>query len=643
MPVAKCSGGKWRIGSGPCRYSSKEKAEKAWAGAKAAGVKSATYDEYVKGVQFLGRKYTKEEAGFSEHGMRALQCGECANFMPDSKTCALVEGTFGLTDVCNFFEPSPHIGDMSSMFAKSKTFDMFITKAAKDPHTGEKRWAAVASDTDEDSFTDRMSLELFNDFIERIEKDEAAPAVFASEAWQGGMPYLGLAHYLDLDGRGILGIPSDIYVDGNRLKAKGTFKSTPLGDAAFEAIQADRKNEIPPDERIRISIGFVDWKHAHESGIFTRKSLEELCPACIKEKDSKVYLKGQLVHLALTRVPVNERTPIWIEERAMDIKTIRDDAAAVLGEFAPAEELAELDELSKKDKKKRKVRYSSSVVIRADDGGDTEVIEPVVASTEEETEEGELVHRFITADPFGGATDLDGAEAFLKAQEKMYEIWDTFYLVEGVMINISEASKEDVPDKPAAVSRVISQFKERVDDTVKRSLAVRAAQTILKENSTEEGEAMDEPTVVETPAAEPVVVAPSEVKTPLELALEQFAKVVTEAAEQSDKPIEERLGTVQPAFNSLADVVKSTVKGESHVQAEVIGDTVASAIRAELAPLTEALTLLASKSAAPAATPATSMVPGPRAIQPNAIPVPGNEQPVSKLDQMVRKSVGLPD
>jgi len=32
MPVRKCSNGKWRVGSGPCMYTSKEKAEKAYAG-----------------------------------------------------------------------------------------------------------------------------------------------------------------------------------------------------------------------------------------------------------------------------------------------------------------------------------------------------------------------------------------------------------------------------------------------------------------------------------------------------------------------------------------------------------------------------------------------------------------------------------
>jgi hypothetical protein len=38
MPVALCSNGKWRIGNGPCVYHSKERAERAWAAAKAHGL-----------------------------------------------------------------------------------------------------------------------------------------------------------------------------------------------------------------------------------------------------------------------------------------------------------------------------------------------------------------------------------------------------------------------------------------------------------------------------------------------------------------------------------------------------------------------------------------------------------------------------
>jgi len=37
MPVSKCSNGKWKIGSGPCIYDTKEKAEKVWKAILASG------------------------------------------------------------------------------------------------------------------------------------------------------------------------------------------------------------------------------------------------------------------------------------------------------------------------------------------------------------------------------------------------------------------------------------------------------------------------------------------------------------------------------------------------------------------------------------------------------------------------------
>ena len=37
MPVYKCSNGKWRIGSGECKYETKEKAEEVWRAILASG------------------------------------------------------------------------------------------------------------------------------------------------------------------------------------------------------------------------------------------------------------------------------------------------------------------------------------------------------------------------------------------------------------------------------------------------------------------------------------------------------------------------------------------------------------------------------------------------------------------------------
>lgn len=617
MPVSKCSNGKWRVGSGPCQYSSKAKAESAWQGAKAAGVKSTVNDQLIHDMQSLGRKYSQSEAGFrGEIGVRGLQCGECANFMPGGGTCAIVKGKIEAGDVCNFYDPSIHIGDMDALFAKSKTIDMFISKASQDPETGEMRWAAVASDTDLDFYEDRMSIELFEDFIERIEANEGAPSVFTSEAWKGGMPYLGISHYLDLDGAGIVGDPSSIYVDGNRLKSKGTFRATNLGEAAFAAVKADQKNGVPNDERIRISIAFVDWAHTHGDKLFTRESLSDECRMCAADLSDKIYKRGQLVHLALTRVPVNERTPIWLEERAMT--TMKEDALSVLGE-EHEEEVEKLDELSRKDQ--RKVYRSEAVIVKSE--------EDEAPSTEEEEEpKAELVKRF-----FGGATSFDEAEAFLKQSEELDEIFDSFSMLDGILWNIY--TDVEVKDKPAAMSQAVTDFKSRVDSAVKRSLTIRAAQMIL-EAENEEGETMaDEQVVVKKePGVEKHILA-----SPLDDSLSKLKAVVIEAA-AGDGPMEDRLKTIQPVLNSLAETVKATVEGEDIVNAKAVATAVASAVSEQLTPLTEAIQLLAAKAESAPKLDAT-MIPGPRAHAPSIIGLDQKEKSKSPITLMIRKSVGL--
>jgi hypothetical protein len=49
MPVYKCPNGKYRIGSGKCVYTSKAKAQRAWAAAKAAGKMSVEEKQSGKG------------------------------------------------------------------------------------------------------------------------------------------------------------------------------------------------------------------------------------------------------------------------------------------------------------------------------------------------------------------------------------------------------------------------------------------------------------------------------------------------------------------------------------------------------------------------------------------------------------------
>jgi cation transport regulator ChaB len=234
--------------------------------------------------------------------------------------------------------------------AELTEFSLRITKASMDTETGEMRWLAVASDTDDDSYNDRMSMELFDDFIDRIVKGELAPDEFQSDFWRGGMPYLSVSHYYDLNGDGVPGMPEEVFIDGAYLKARGKYFDTPLGRACWKAVRKDLFSEKSKGrkDKVRISIAFLDWMHQHKSNgyMFERKSLDDLCPECIAEfvkgnYDGKIYLRGQLVHLAHTRVPVNKRTDI-MEERSMT--TRKQDAASIIGEDQ-AEELEEKSKL----------------------------------------------------------------------------------------------------------------------------------------------------------------------------------------------------------------------------------------------------------------------------------------------------------
>ena len=225
-------------------------------------------------------------------------------------------------------------------------FTIKITKATYDKLTNERRWSGTLSDTQKDTYGEKMSLQLFQDFINHITHGDPIPAPYQTDYFKGGMPYVSLAHYPDLNGKAILGKTTDLYVDGKMLKAKGTFEDTPLGRAAFTAVCKslyDNTDKTTPP--VRLSIGFLDMGHMHGDKEFVRQSLSDICPMCLANVGDKEYRAGYLIHEALTRVPVNSRTEIVAEvNKSMDgIKTQLDDAASIVGE-----ELAkEVDTVSK--------------------------------------------------------------------------------------------------------------------------------------------------------------------------------------------------------------------------------------------------------------------------------------------------------
>jgi len=225
-----------------------------------------------------------------------------------------------------------------------------ITKASynKSDHTPMK-WAAIDSDTDADLFEERMSPELYADFCSRIDNKTPVPEPFLSSIcesdWCGGMPYLSIAHYKAGDGLvNVPGMVDSVYIDGNRLKSKGTLYDTPMGRKVFDSLREDlymEKSGNQDHDPVRISIGFLDLEHEHvaKSGgqnfVFTRTDTGQICPMCAQGIGGKVYKKGQLVHLAMTRVPVNPRTKMMAEKSmSEEITTKRDDAKSIIGDLA---------------------------------------------------------------------------------------------------------------------------------------------------------------------------------------------------------------------------------------------------------------------------------------------------------------------
>lgn len=221
-------------------------------------------------------------------------------------------------------------------------------------------WSAVGSDVDWDLYGEKMTLELYKSMISKINNKVPPPEFYrdevTSEYWQGGMPYLSIAHYSDGNGKAVPGEVHKLYVDGKKLKSKGVLFETPLGKAVWKSLKKDELNykNLIDEDRIRISIAFIDLAHKHgENGrIFHRKSKTDVCPDCQSRKGEKIYLDGYLVHLALTRVPVNPRTLMEIDNpmaKKSKPETRKEDAESILGESSLVAEIVEATLETKSD------------------------------------------------------------------------------------------------------------------------------------------------------------------------------------------------------------------------------------------------------------------------------------------------------
>jgi len=376
-------------------------------------------------------------------------------------------------------------------------FSMRIDRASYDTATNKRKIKIVASDTDEDKRGDNMSLELFNDFIDRIKRNEAPPEEYKSEYWNGGEPYISLSHYLDGNGKTVPGIINSTYVDKSCLKSNGEFADTPLGRKCFEVICSELYGENKNrQDKIRVSIAFLDYMHKHKSNGFVYDRLNSeipFCSECVAEAMTKnwkglIFLKGLLIHEALTRVPVNTRTGLEVEKSmAEEILTRKDDATSIVGE-----ELA--DEVIKENSGQI-VGKSETLVIKSDEevsenpevSANAEIAEKTEITPEEiidATEDDEL-DQLMEADveksdvipvaivapipenevyepplPYGGATSLKQVLDLQDAKHSFWDIDDLWYMTQNIKENIM--ASDEITDKGKAINSLLDEFKKEI-------------------------------------------------------------------------------------------------------------------------------------------------------------------------------------
>ena len=553
-------------------------------------------------------------------------------------------------------------GPMRRIVPVLRTKHLLITKVAQDKQTGERRWYARASGVERDLYNERMSVNLFADFIKRAEGRDEVPVPFSSEAWNGGLPYLGVAHYLDLGGKGIVGPTEQLWQDGNLLKARGTFRDTPMAKAAFKSIQEDIKNKTPLEERVRISIAFIDWAHDHEgAGNFERKSLTDRCDMCASGKGEKVYKAGHLVHLALTRIPAYPTATIELEEKSMGKSKRYDDAESIVGKYA--DELEEEDKLvgrsgediseavvirqdeeegefpPRKKKKKKKRRpppregeeeegpppeeedegpprgrrrrpppeegeEEEGPPPEEDEGPPPEEGEEEEGEFEEGEEEDEEAPRRKKKGrpPFGGAKSLADAEDYIvRTAGNSPVLMDSMNVVAGVLTNVAGAEHE------SEIREILGDFQTRLDSEVLRALSDVRKSLPKEATMPKDSEVQPEAAVAEAeaaPAAADAEVLPeAEVQEEDEVGL-AVASLIASYNEAIETPADEavRLRMIQEPFEKVAKAMKANIGGESAEEAPQTGgvtiEQIQQAVATEVAPLAAEVEKLKTASTA---------------------------------------------
>lgn len=519
-------------------------------------------------------------------------------------------------------------------------------------------WSAVGSDVDWDLYGEKMSLELYKSMISKINNKIPPPEFYRDEVtsdyWQGGMPYLSIAHFSDGNGKAVPGEVHKLYVDGKKLKAKGLLFENPLGTAVWKSLKKDELNykNLIDEDRIRISIAFIDLAHKHgESGeIFHRKSKTDVCAECRSGKGEKIYLDGYLVHLALTRVPVNPRTLMEIDNpmaKKSKPETRKEDAESILGDPNLVEEVVEAT-----------LETKSDVLVEMSEADEEPIVEESKGKKEpmdeEDEEDKEAYSKKSEGEesewkPYGGATSLKEAKEYTEAQHESWRISDLYYTFLDVARNIMDSN--EIEDKAKALASVVDEFKKSlVSKALYEELSLikegklEMSLPITKSDVTElikplETELVEIKSLV-TKAKE---VTPQE-RNELEVELDNLYSSVMEAKAQPSTP-EEKLIAIQPALSQVAEVIKSVVKeGSGNVQTSA--PDVNSQILEEMRALTNKVDGVINEVAtikAQAVPSVENRVPVPRSVVVKSTPTEQVVQPVKSgsVKSIIRRSVGL--
>lgn len=468
---------------------------------------------------------------------------------------------------------------------------MVITKASVQAD-GTMRWSGVVSDILPDNTGESTSIALFQDWIDRVEKNTTVPFLPPPRK-----PFLGISHYPDLGGEGEAGITEKMYIDGNRFKASGIFYDTLLGRALFNAVKSEMdlvKRGQAVEKPIRISAAWWDIQHSHGPHIFTRRSLSDACPMCeAGESSNKQYLAGQPDHFASTRVPINPRTSLLTERSDTMTITRREDALSIVGE-------EEADKLESKSQLvgKSETETGPALVFKAKPAPKDD--------EEEEIEEAEDEEKGKKKPP-----PFTKQKAFTLADARTVatKSYSRLELVGMVKRNIGELPEgEQLSAMSALLDEMhneITQIKEAVED-------VWLLQPIQEQEEVNE---MD--------------------------FLQTFTEQVTQALD-AEGTKEQKAAVIQEALNGVAVALKAELEGPVPS-----GDMVA-AFKAALSPLTDQIAQLNARLGVTQApiyqAPIQRSVTNPQinTQQPaSALPVSPITGQESALTQMVRRSVGL--